>query len=63
MAQADVNAWRKSSWSGTNGGSCVEVGKQARAVAVRDTTQSNDPNRTVVEFSDSTWSEFLDTLK
>ena len=30
--------WRKSSYSGNNGGACVEVGNAARGVVVRDTT-------------------------
>lgn len=30
--------WRKSTFSGTNGGQCVEVGTAAVGVVVRDTT-------------------------
>ena len=30
--------WRKSTYSGNNGGNCVEVGNAARGVVVRDTT-------------------------
>ncbi|HUN35121.1 MAG TPA: DUF397 domain-containing protein [Trebonia sp.] len=30
--------WRKSSYSGNNGGNCVEVGNAAPGVLVRDTT-------------------------
>lgn len=33
------------------------------AVAVRDTTQANDPQRTTIEFSGTAWSEFLSSLK
>ena len=29
-------SWRKSSYSGSNGGACVEVGTASPAVAVRD---------------------------
>ena len=32
----DAMAWRKSSYSGSNGGNCIEVAATARAVAVRD---------------------------
>ena len=32
-----VGSWRKSSYSGNNGGDCVEVGHQDTDVAVRDT--------------------------
>ena len=34
-------AWRKSSYSGDNGGTCVEVGTFGPAVAIRD---SNHPD-------------------
>ena len=30
--------WRKSTYSGGNGASCVEVGTAARGVVIRDTT-------------------------
>jgi hypothetical protein len=30
-------SWRKSTFSGSNGGGCVEVGKADRAVLIRDT--------------------------
>lgn len=30
--------WRKSTYSGNNGGACVEVGNAACGVVVRDTT-------------------------
>ena len=30
--------WRKSTYSGTNGGQCVEAGNGERSVLVRDTT-------------------------
>jgi hypothetical protein len=33
----DVTAWRKSSYSGSNGGNCVEVGGAGPVVVVRDT--------------------------
>ncbi len=36
MEQYNVT-WRKSSYSGTNGGDCVEVGNAANVVTVRDT--------------------------
>ena len=38
MESVDNAMWRKSSYSGGNGGSCVEVGTAARVVLVRDTT-------------------------
>ena len=38
MEKRDNWNWRKSSYSGSNGGNCVEVGGQAGAILVRDTT-------------------------
>ena len=35
-------AWRTSSYSGDNGGTCVEVGTIGRAVAVRDSNHPDD---------------------
>ena len=40
--------WRKSSYSGNNGGQCVEVGDAARVIAVRD---SKDPHGPVLAFA------------
>ena len=41
-------AWRTSSYSGDNGGACVEVGTTGPAVAVRD---SNHPDGPQLAFS------------
>ena len=57
-----MGTWRKSTHSGANGGSCVEVGLTS-GIAVRDTTQANDPQRTMIEFSASAWNDFLTALK
>ena len=35
--------WRKSSYSGDNGGACVEIASSAEAVLVRDTTDRGGP--------------------
>ena len=35
--------WRKSSYSGPNGGACVEVASTPLGVAVRDTTDRTGP--------------------
>jgi hypothetical protein len=45
-------AWRKSSYSGDNGGTCVEVGTFGPSVAVRD---SNHPDGPQLAFPASTW--------
>ena len=39
MEGSDVASWRKSSYSGNNGGNCVEAGSAPGAVLVRDTKQ------------------------
>ena len=36
-------AWRTSSYSGSNGGACVEVGTFGPAVAVRDSNHPDGP--------------------
>jgi hypothetical protein len=46
--------WRKSSFSGANGGACVEVAS-TNGVAVRDTT---DRDGVTLEFTAAAWQEF-----
>ncbi len=53
--------WRKSSHSGGNGGSCIEVADQAARVLVRDTKQ--DGIGPVLRFSPAAWRRFADQLK
>jgi Domain of unknown function (DUF397) len=53
-------AWRKSSYSGSNGGACVEVGITGPAIAVRD---SNHPDGPQLAFPAATWKTFTDQLK
>ena len=53
-------AWRKSSRSGDNGGTCVEVGTAGPAVAVRDSNQSDGP---LLTFPAVTWQAFTDQVK
>jgi len=49
--------WRKSSYSGGNGGNCVEVASTGKPlVAVRD---SKDPNGPKLAFSPSAWRSFM----
>ena len=52
--------WRKSSHSGSNGGTCVEVGTLGPAIAVRD---SNHPNNPQLAFASATWQAFTNQLK
>lgn len=53
--------WRKSSYSGGNGGGCVEVaGNLPGIVAVRDSKNVPGPELVV---SGQTWSEFVQGIK
>jgi hypothetical protein len=55
-----VAGWRKSSYSGNNGGDCVEVGHQEVGVAVRDT---KDGEGSVLRFTPEAWRRFATLLK
>lgn len=52
--------WRKSSHSGANGGSCVEVVGTSHAVLVRDT---KDRDGRMLAFSTEAWRAFAEELK
>jgi len=53
--------WRKSSYSGSNGGNCVEVaGNLPGLVAVRDSKDPHGPNLT---FSRDEWRAFATCVK
>ncbi|MEU1305173.1 DUF397 domain-containing protein [Streptomyces shenzhenensis] len=52
--------WRKSSYSGTNGGDCVEVADLGGRVAVRD---SKDPGAGRFAVAPGAWTAFLRDLK
>jgi hypothetical protein len=52
--------WRKSSYSGSNGGECVEVASMAGAVLVRDTTDRSGP---VLTFTADAWRAFASTVE
>jgi hypothetical protein len=51
--------WRKSSYSGGNGGECVEVAS-ADSVMVRDTA---DRKGATLSFSAPAWLEFLSSVR
>ena len=51
--------WRKSSFSGANGGDCVEVAS-TDDVAVRDTT---DRDGVTLQFTAQAWQEFTHRLR
>ena len=58
----DDVAWRKSSYSGSNGGGCVEVADYlpGDSLAVRD---SKDPDGPVLTFTRAEWRSFTTALK
>jgi hypothetical protein len=53
------SSWRKSSYSGPNGGECVEIAT-AEAVLVRDTTDRGGP---VLMFTADAWRAFTATIR
>ena len=59
MAGNSTLSWRKSSYSGSSGGQCVEVAASGR-VLVRD---SKNPDRGRLGFSAQTWREFAARIK
>jgi hypothetical protein len=57
----DSAIWHKSSYSGSNGGNCVEVaGNLAGLVAVRD---SKDPAGPALVFTPDNWQAFTTAIK
>ena len=57
----DRATWRKSSYSGTNGGNCVEVAHNLPgAVAVRD---SKNPDGPALVFTPADWAAFTASVK
>jgi Domain of unknown function (DUF397) len=53
--------WRKSSYSGGQGGSCVEVANTPGLVAVRDTTQKG--TGPVLRIAAEAWETFTNGIK
>lgn len=54
--------WRKSSYSGGNGGNCIEISThaEARRVLVRDTKDRQGP---VLRFTLGAWKRFADQVR
>jgi hypothetical protein len=48
-------AWHISTYSGSNGGNCIQIATTATAVAVRD---SKDPHGSVLAFGPREWQRF-----
>ena len=60
MERLAGSRWRKSSYSGSNGGGCVEVCEKASHVLVRDTQNRRGP---VLRFSAGSWHKFTGQIK
>lgn len=59
-----MGTWRKSTYSGANGGECIEVADTVRSVMIRDTKQDNlGDARTVLSVTPDAWTSFLGTLR
>ncbi|MBB5936285.1 DUF397 domain-containing protein [Streptomyces zagrosensis] len=52
--------WSKSSYSGSNGGQCVEICTQSKRTCVRD---SKDQEGSALSFDASAWSSFVAGVK
>ncbi|TLG13404.1 DUF397 domain-containing protein [Nocardia cyriacigeorgica] len=64
MRSQDRLSWRTSSYSGTNGGQCVEIAFDRESVLIRDTkylrNPANDPAaQPVITLPASAWPAFL----
>ena len=55
-----ADGWRKSSYSGANGGECIEVVTIAETVLVRD---SRDKSGDVLSVPASAWRAFVSTMR
>jgi hypothetical protein len=60
MAGPSALNWRKSSYSGGNGGQCVETASTGGAVLVRDTANRDGGALT---FSGEAWERFTSSLR
>ena len=61
MVKPDGAQWRKSSYSGTNGGACVEVASNLPGiVAVRDSKDRGGP---ALGFTAEAWAAFVAGVK
>jgi hypothetical protein len=54
-----METWRKSSYSGSNGGQCVEVADTADVIMVRDTTNRDGGT---LAFGAAAWERFVKSL-
>jgi len=59
MSDKEISGWRVATYTGGQG-NCVEVGRAATAVAVRDTKDRQGP---LLRFDSSVWQAFTEHLK
>ncbi|MGY0464137.1 DUF397 domain-containing protein [Kitasatospora sp. cg17-2] len=55
--------WRKSSYSGPDGGDCVEVALASPSPGVVPVRDSKDPSGPVLLFASAAWGSFLSALR
>lgn len=55
-----MEGWRKSTYSGSNGGDCVETASDSGVILVRDTTNRDGGT---LSFTSGAWQAFTSTLK
>lgn len=58
--ELDRAQWRRSTYSGSGGGNCVEIAAAPDMILTRD---SKDPSGPVLAFSTRTWERFASTVK
>jgi hypothetical protein len=60
METAEGLSWRKSSYSTSNGGDCVEVGTALETIAVRDSKKASG---VILAFARDSWKDFTHRTK
>ncbi|MFF8928222.1 DUF397 domain-containing protein [Streptomyces longwoodensis] len=51
--------WFKSSYSGSEGGECVEVARSPHTIHVRDSKTAPDHSTPTLHITPATWTDFL----
>lgn len=54
--------FRKSSYSNSTGGECIEIGDAPSGVLIRDTKQAHRDDRTTLTVTTEAWSQFISTI-
>ena len=60
MEQLASPRWRKSSYSGSNGGGCIEAASHGNQIHVRDTQDRGGPQ---LRFGPAAWRRFTSQVK